>query len=465
MGFASQIVLVRVMGLAEWGAMQVVIAAFDLVAIFFDLNLYYSAIRYGGEALGRGDRDKYERVFSAVLQIKIALSGFLILISIGAWSLGFSYKGQRLGISFLILAFNYLFMALFGYAVTIFNTDKRFGMVSLQNASSSIITASSMIVAALMSGTMVSVLFGQAIGSLTISCLVLILIRDRIYFRRITRALLKEVSVYAAQWAVSSIMKRILGKMSVLIVGIYITPKAAGLYRIAQSIASPINTAVGPLWNVLFPIVSETAGKEDYGKLMTLVHRGGRLLTVGAIPLAAVASFLVAPFLHIVYKIDSPEAVSTAVLLLWVSALSVTSTIFPPILRVFRNDIATWYSVVATALNVGLAFLLVRPLGIRGCAMATLITYASGFVFMYAYLHGFLARRTKVRYDARYFLLYIPATLLLVTGYLNEHLMTAIGTAALIGVVFIFRMISLRELKEFLPNFKFGRTVKPESIS
>lgn len=454
MGFLNQVVLVRCMGLSEYGSMQIAMAAFDIVVIFFDFNLYYSAIRYGGEALARGDRDKYEQVFSAALQIKLALATILILISAGVWGLGLSYKGQTLGASFLLLAVNYLFAALLGYSTTVYNTDKRFGVVSFQNATTVVVTTSLMALAAWLRGTMEAVLFGQAVGTLLVMAGALWFVRERIFFRRITRAVLREVSVYAAQFAVSSVMKRILGKTDMLIVGYFLSARDAGLFRIAQSFASPIYSAIGPLWNVLFPIVSELAGKDEYGKIMALMIRGGRLLTVGIVPVAAAASILLGPFLRIAYKVDSPEAIATSTLLLWASAISVTTTVFPPVLRVFRNEVAVWYSIVTTLMNISLDLFLVPRIGIIGCALSTLIMVSLGLAFLYVYLYRFLAPLTEKRYDRGYLAIYPAMALILVSAYMRTHLLTAAGAALVVVAAIVFKLITWEEIREVLPSVK-----------
>src|SRR3990172_7759223 len=156
MGFLQQIVLVRKMGLDQVGAMQIAMASFDVIVIFFDFNLYYSAIRYGGEALGRGDRDKYEHVFSAALQIKVALATILLLLSSAVWLAGITYEGQRLGIPFMLLSATFMSASLLGYSTTVYNTDKRFGVVSLQNAGTAVLVGTAMMTGALLRGTMVS---------------------------------------------------------------------------------------------------------------------------------------------------------------------------------------------------------------------------------------------------------------------------------------------------------------------
>lgn len=454
MGFLQQIVLVRTMGLDQFGAMQIAMASFDVIVIFFDFNLYYSAIRYGGEALGRGDRDRYEQVFSAALQIKVALAAVLLLLSSGVWLTGITYEGQRLGIPFMLLSATYAWGSLLGYSTTIYNTDKRFGVVSFQNAGTAVLVGTGMMTGALLRGTMVSVLMGQTIATFAAATIALTFVRQRIFIRRVSRKILREIWVYAAQFAVSSVMKRILGKSDMLIVGYFLTARDAGLYRIAQSFASPIYAAVSPLWNVLFPIVSELSGKNDYGRIMSLLARGGRLLTVGALPLAAAGSIFLAPFLHIAYRIDNPEVVSTSVFLLWASALSVTATVFPPILRVFKNDIAVCYSIIATAFNLLLDLLLVPHIGILGCGISTFATVAAGTVFFYLYVHGFLASRTPVRHSLRYLLLYPAAAGLVITGFLGLHLLTAAGAVALVLTAITLRMITVTEIRQMVLDLK-----------
>ncbi|MEW6366248.1 MAG: oligosaccharide flippase family protein [Acidobacteriota bacterium] len=454
MGFLQQIVFVRCMGLSQYGSMQIAVAAFEVAVAFFDFNLYYSAIRYGGEALGRGDQRKFEEVFSAALQIKAILAALLLVMATVVWGIGASYRGTTLGIPFLILASNYLFSSLLGYATTLYNTEKRFGVVSLQNAAMSFATSIAMMTAAFLRGTVVSVLLGQMIATFIVATIALFVVRRKIYFRRIRRTVLNEVAVYAGQFAISSIMKRILGKTDTLIVGYFLTTRDVGLYRIAQTFASPIYNAISPLWNVLFPIVAELSGKEDYPKLMTLFQRGSRLLTVAAIPAAGFGSLLIAQFLLIAYKVDAPEAVSTSLLLFWASAISATIPMCPPIIRVFRNDVATWYSVVATVLNTMLDLLLVPYIGILGCGIATLMVVSLGATFMYVYVHRFLSARTPPAESSPHLFFFAAAIGLMIFGWMHLHAITAAGAAALVVAAFAFRMISLREIRQLFGDLR-----------
>lgn len=452
--FLSQLVLVRHLGLAEYGSMQIVIAAFDLTSVFFDFNLYYSAIRFGGEALAKRDQDRFERVFSAAFQLKLALGTILLLLATGTSVIGLTYEGHRLGTAFVLLALNYLLALPAGYIATVFSTEKNFGRVSLLNSTLALVTSLCSMAAAVLWGSMVAVIAAQCCASLAVAAAVLIIFRKRFYIRRLTRGIVKDVGLYAGQFAISSIMKRVLGKTDMLIVAYFLSAREAGLYRIAQSFASPIYSAVGPLWNVLFPIVSELSGKGDYPRLMTLMLRGSRLLTVLTVPAAALISLLIAPFLRLAYNVDAPEALTAAILLFWTSAITATIPMLAPIMRVYRNDVATAFAVAASSINVILDLLLVPYLGIAGCALSMLLTFAGGSVFMVVFVYRLLSAHTKPTGTLAHFLLVPAGFALMLTAIMRSQVATAAGAVGLIAAVLIFRLVTITEVRELLAEIR-----------
>jgi len=449
-GALQQILLVRFMGLEQFGAMSIAIAAFELGVVLFDFNLYYSAIKFGGEALAQGDKERFEQVFSAVLRFKLLLCAALILVALAVFSMDLSYKGVNVGVPLLILAVNYLFSNLLGYSSTLFNTEKRFGVVSLQNAGSVLLAATGGILGAWVDGTMVTVLMGQAAGNLISAAIGLYLVRRRIFVRKVSRDILKDIWVYATQFAISSVMKRILGKTDVLIVGYFLSAKDAGLYRIAQSFAAPLYTATGPLWNVLFPVVAELSGKKDFDRLTELVARGGRFLTLGVLPLTALGTLLVRPLLRIVYGVESPEAAITSVLLIWAWGLSSTCAPLPPIVRVLRNDVGTLFAVLTASANVVLDLLLVPYMGIVGCGLALFIVVIVLTAPLYVFVYRTVSARASTRHRMTHLYFYLSALPLLPAAILDLPTVTALGALLLVLAALALRMVSVREIRDMV---------------
>src|SRR5580765_4192430 len=124
-GFVQQVVIVRyLLGIQQYGALAFFQAGFGMLAVFFNLNLNYSAIRFGGAAQGKEDENEFYHIQGTTLFLTFILNALLLLLTLRLSHFNFEYEGKVVGQYFLLLAVNNIASILGGFASTIYTSQK-----------------------------------------------------------------------------------------------------------------------------------------------------------------------------------------------------------------------------------------------------------------------------------------------------------------------------------------------------
>lgn len=449
-GFVQQVLIVRyLLGIQQYGALAFFQAGFGMLAVFFNLNLNYSAIRFGGAAQGKEDEQEFYHIQGTTLFLTFVLNALLLLISFGLSYFRFEYEGKVVGEYFLLLAINNIASILGGFASTIYTSKKNFKLLSVQQILSTVLSAMGVVGVAYFNPTVKGAIYGMIAGSIAVSIASWIMVWKDFWKCRVDMSLTKSFGLYGGQFALSSIIKQFFWKADVILLGLFATEKAVGIYRIAQTVASPLMRVFSPLWTVLFPTVSVESGKGNYDNVKKLLFRGTQWLVLGNLPVVILGSFLLDFFIPIIYG-GAEAAILPIRLLLWGYALGTMTSVSPPILRVFRNDLALYTTLVAAILNILLNLILIPEYRANGAALANFISF--GLLAIVVYLYAFRAIEVKVLplITTGTVIQVVLIAGMMASSILNHVLIAAALVVILFAYVLYARIVTVDELKSYL---------------
>ncbi len=160
-----------------------------------------------------------------------------------------------------------------------------------------------------------------------------------------------------------------------LVLGIFLGPAAVVVYQAASKLSSLVAQFTGLSTSALLPVASGMVAREDDRALRDLFVRGSRYVSLAIAPIAAAVIVLAAPFMRAWMGPSFQDGILVAQLL-------VLSQLFVPLYQtgdsvlIGKGRFSAWVprGIALALLNLGLSLILVRPLGITGVAVGTLVS-------------------------------------------------------------------------------------------
>jgi O-antigen/teichoic acid export membrane protein len=451
-GFFQQVLIVRyLLGIQQYGALTFFQAGFGMLAVFFNLNLNYSAIRFGGAAKGKEDDDGFYRIQGTTLLLTFLLNIVLLGVTqlLSFW--GFEYKGKVVGHYYFLLALNAMAALGGGFASTVFTTRREFRLLSVQQIISSIVSAITVISFAYYIPTVEGAIYGMIAGSVIVSLASLIWVWKDLIQCRLDFSLARSFGLYGGQFALSSIIKQFFWKADIVLLGLFASEKAVGIYRIAQTVANPLQRLFSPLWTVLFPTVSTESGKGNIENIRKLLFRGSQWLVLASLPIVVIGAFLLDYLIPLIYG-GAEAAIFPIRLLLWGYAIGTMTCVAPPILRVYRNDIALYTTLAAAILNILLNLMLIPSMRVNGAALASFISFGLLAVAVYWYAFRSIGLKVLPLIHSEVLIQIGFIALIMVSSILNYFWISITLLAGLILYAFSFRIVTVSEFKAYLAS-------------
>ncbi len=225
-----------------------------------------------------------------------------------------------------------------------------------------------------------------------------------------------------------------------LVIGIFIGPAAVVVYQAASKLSSLVAQFTGLSTSALLPVASGIVAREDDDALAGLFVRGSRWVSMAVAPIAATVIVLAAPFTRAWLGAGFEGSIIVAQLL-------VLSQLFVPLYQVGdavligKGRFSAWVprGISLAFLNLALSLVLVRPFGIVGVALGTLV---SGLLELPLYAQlvlretGVSRRAWLTSAGAMY--LTLPIALLLGIGGTMTPLSGSLSGVVVIGMACVF---------------------------
>ncbi|MES2172839.1 MAG: lipopolysaccharide biosynthesis protein [Pseudomonadota bacterium] len=385
-------IVTRTLGVADFGRFALVLSAANVIKTLVSFDSWQIVVRYGQPHLTDGNGDALNRVlrFCILIDLASAVAGGLIAAAIILLFGDLLAIGPDMG--WQVWAFCMVMMVTIRSSPTgILRLFDRFDSAAFAET---MIPVGRMIGAAValavmpdISGFLIAWAFAELLCAISYWYLALKVGRGRIGNWRAGRALdartenpgiIGFLTATNLQTSLSSIGQQV----AVLIVGGFVGPAGAGLYRLANQLANSLTKISSLLSRSIFVELSRT---NSHGKeaLSALFRRTNRLaLLAGAVIIGLIVT-IGHPLLGLIAGQDFLPAYPLLLMLGVAACIELIGVSYRPLLMATdRAGLSLRITFVSTLLLLGLQSALLPLYGTRGAAIANVAAALAGFAMM-----------------------------------------------------------------------------------
>jgi O-antigen/teichoic acid export membrane protein len=199
----------------------------------------------------------------------------------------------------------------------------------------------------------------------------------------IRRARLREVTGFSVYMLVLDLSAKLNYSADTLVIGAMLDTFAVAVWTVGQRLAQVAQQLTGQLNDALFPSVVDSDVAQRHERLQMILIQGNRLSLAMAAPLCLGLIVLAEPLIHIwVGKQFSASVVPTQILLSVVLLRAGTSSANMILKGAGQHRLLAYTNASTAVANVLLSIVLVRPLGLLGVALGTLIPVGLSSAFV-----------------------------------------------------------------------------------
>jgi len=386
LSFLMGILSVRLLGAAGFGLVGVVMGYASTVNSLLSFRMSELVVRYGGEYLERGERDKASALIKSagLTEAFVSLLAFVIVLLTSG--LASQYISKTPDTAWMFSFFAIGLLANFNYetSIGILQITDRIKFLGTVNLIQSIVGVTVIGVAFLWGGSVTIVLLayllGKAILGLGIFSLAQIQLR-RVLGAGWWQAPIKNISSYRGlvRFAVSSNISatiiKIFRESEILWVGYFLSTTEAGYYKVAYALVGFLSVVIDPLIATVYPELNRLIVQKAWPSLLRFLRRITSLafainLVIG------VGLLLLGRLALILYGGGREFIVAYPAMLALFVGLGFNYTLFwnRPLLLAFElPEIPIWVTLIVGLVKVALAFWLVPRFGIL--AAGALLSY------------------------------------------------------------------------------------------
>ncbi|KEQ55257.1 lipopolysaccharide biosynthesis protein [Sphingobium chlorophenolicum] len=172
-------------------------------------------------------------------------------------------------------------------------------------------------------------------------------------------------------------------QVAVLVVGLFVGPAGAGLYRLANQLANSLTKISGLLSRSIFVELSRTHSSHGHEALGTLFRRTNRLAMIAGAAIIALILTIGHPLLGLIAGREFLPAYPLLLLLGIAACIDLVGVSYRPLLMATdRASLSLRITVISTALLLGMQAALLPVYGTVGAASANIIAAIAGFAMM-----------------------------------------------------------------------------------
>jgi len=168
-----------------------------------------------------------------------------------------------------------------------------------------------------------------------------------------------------------------------IVIGAFMSAAAVTLWTVPQRLAEMLQRLTNQLNGVLFPVVVDSDAGAKPERLRAIFIQGTRLSLVSVVPVAAALMMLAAPLIHSWVGPQFDESVLVAQILIGVVAIRVGNATATTVLKgAGQHRLLAFTNASGALANVALSLMWIRPYGLVGQAMGTLVPVAFTSIFV-----------------------------------------------------------------------------------
>jgi O-antigen/teichoic acid export membrane protein len=197
------------------------------------------------------------------------------------------------------------------------------------------------------------------------------------------RERLREVTGFSIHMAVIDWANKLNYSVDALVIGAFLNTSAVALWAIAQRLAELSQRIANQLNDILFPAVVENDTAARLDRLQRIFVEGTKLSLATVVPLAGTMILFARPLVHAWVGPDFDSSVPILQILSAIVIVRVGNATGMTLLKGAGSHRVVSATNIATAVcNVGLSIAMVRPLGLPGVALGTLVPVVLGSVLL-----------------------------------------------------------------------------------
>lgn len=202
----------------------------------------------------------------------------------------------------------------------------------------------------------------------------------KVSWQRSNLARLREIATFGGWNFLISVNFFIYSYVPNLLIGAFMPIAAVGHYALATGLSRQLNSVLSPVPQVVYPAATELHVKDDLGALENLYHKASRLMILIMIPAVLMAAFWADDFYRLwigeKYLSGVPfQSVAVIFQILLISTVTCFSSSVAQqiIMGTGRVRLVSTLLIIGSVINLSFSLILIRPFGLAGVAMATVI--------------------------------------------------------------------------------------------
>jgi len=293
-----------------------------------------------------------------------------------------------------------------------------------------------------------------------------------------SRARLHEVTMFSVYMALIDWSRKLNYAMDAIVIGAFMNTTAVAVWSVGQRIAEATQRLTNQLNDVLFPNVVDHDSAQRTDRLQAIFIQGTRLSLATVMPIGGTLMLLADPLVEAWVGPEFRGSVIVLQLLAFTVIIRVGNATANTVLKgAGEHRLVAFTNILTGIANLLLSIAIVRPLGLTGVAIGTLVPVTATAVLV---LYPAGCRRVRLSvwdatmkaiwpaiWPAGIMALYIEATRDLVTPTLLAVGIESVVAGLVYAVVFLMFGISTVERRFYLSKITelAGRSVPAASVS
>ena len=372
----------RLLGPAGYGLIGVIMAYASTVNSIFSFRMGEVVVKYGGAYLEQGEKSKASALLKAASLTEAVVSLLAFFAVVLTANLAEMYNAKTAGTAWMFIVFAIGLLANFNTETStgILQVTNRIKLQGTVNLLQSIVTTIVIVAAFLTHGTLQSILFAYLLSKTILGLGMFFAAQIQLHrvlgsgwwresfsaiAERSERSEWRELIRFAFSSNVSATIIRIFRESELLWVAFFLTPEAAGYYKLAYTLVSFLSIVTDPLIASTFPEINRLVVQSAWTRLKDFLRKVTSLSFAYNFAIA-IGFVLLGQWMIRIYSNDTFLPAYPAMIAL-VVGLAFNYTLFwnrPLLLSLGLPEYPIKVTLIVGIIKIALAFVLVPRFGI-----------------------------------------------------------------------------------------------------
>jgi len=366
----------RLLGPAGYGLLGIIMFYASTVNSIFSFRMSEVVVRYGGEYLEKGEKDKASALMkaAALTELSVSVLAFIIVAVTAFWAE--TNLAKTTGIAWMFPVYAIGLLANFNTETStgILQVTNRIKLQGTVNLAQSVVTTIIIVAAFLTNGTLQTILFAYLLSKTILGLGMFIAAQMQLHralgkgwWRESFSAIesWRELIRFAVSSNVSATIIKIFRESEILWVGFFLSTTAAGYYRVAYTLAGFLANVSDPLIASTFPEINRLVVQGAWTRLKDFLRKVTSLSLAYNIAIA-IGFVLFGKWMISIYSGERYLSAYPAMIAL-VIGLAFNYTLFwnrPLLLSLGLPEYPIKVTLIVGIVKIALAFVLVPRFGI-----------------------------------------------------------------------------------------------------